>query len=603
MKTPETPPELASHSLSESGWNSRRALWLSLLGIALLCVPMFFFRLGAWGLFDADEGRYAEIPRAMLSRADWVTPMLNGVKFFDKPPLLYWLGAICFQVFGVNEFAARLPSAFAATLAVFGTYFLGRRMFGPRAGVFGAAILATTISWPILGRAVLTDMQVSSLVFLSLMFWWLGRTQNEETPGGKRAALGLFSGFWTTLALGVLAKGPVAVILTFGSIGLYLIFGGEWATLKKMRWLPGLAWGFLLAAPWFFAVQARNSEYFKAFWIDQNFGRFLGRLAQQDHANGPLYFWEWMPGLLFPWTFFAVPALFVGWKRVFPPRSQPRSEKSRAALFLVCSALVPPLFFSLSSSKLVTYIFPVVPVMAIALGGYFDWLLFHKKTARAPQIAALILALICILGGVAGLLLAPPELKKLGVSSSSAIGVSTAFLAWGLTLTFCGIRADLRSIIAATAGGFAVVFTLATGLISQLAPALTTPRLVSYIKPGLDAGGELISVAFTQSLSFYTGRRVAMVDRPDELRSGIEHLSPQERNRWFMASESDLKRYFGKTTPVYIVLRSSRKKSEVERQKIDALGGDFSAITRNSRFTILGNGAARRVTPPETMEK
>lgn len=602
MKTPEMPRDLAPDLPTESVWNSRRTLPLSLLAIALLCIPMFFFRLGGWGLFDADEGRYAEIPRAMLSRGDFITPMLNGVKFFDKPPLLYWLSAFSFQIFGVNEFGARFVPALSATLAVFGAYFLGRRMFGARAGFFGAIVLATTVSWPILGRAVLTDMLVSSLVFLSLMFWWLGRSQNTQIEGRERAEFWSFFGFWTALALGVLAKGPVAVVLTFGSIGLYLIFCGEWVALKKMRWISGLAWGFLIAAPWFFAVQARNPEYFKAFWIDQNFGRFMGKLAEQDHANGPFYFWEWMPGLLFPWTFFAIPALFAAWKLVFPPRSQPRSEKSRAALFLVCGALVPPLFFSLSSSKLVTYIFPVVPLMAIALGAYFNWLLQREKSPRAPRIAALFLALLCILGGMAGLLLAPPELKKLGVSPSGAIGVSTAFLAWGLTLIFCGIRANLRPTIAVTAGGFALVFTLATGLISEIAPALTTPQLVEKIRPGLDANGELLSIGFTQSLSFYTGRRIAMVDRPDELRSAIEHLSPGERDRWFMASESDLKPYFGKKTPVYLVLRSSRKKSEIERRKIDALGGDFSLVARNSRFTILGNEAARRVTPPDLGE-
>ncbi len=583
------PPEIPT----QTPWQTRRAHTFSLLAIALLCIPLFFFRLGAWGLFDADEGRYAEIPRAMLASGDWVTPMLNGVKFFDKPPLLYWGSALAFQIFGVGEFAARFPSALAATLAVFGAYFLGKRMFGARAGFFGAVILATTVSWPVLGRAVLTDMLVSSLVFLSLAFWWIGRTQTE-----KRAGFWSFFGFWTTLALGVLAKGPVAVVLSFASIGAYIVLSGDWKSLKKMGWIPGLAWAFLLAAPWFFVVQSRNPEYFKAFWIDQNFGRFRGTLAEQDHANGPFYFFEWMPGLLFPWTFFAFPALFVGWKKVFPARGQMRSENSRAALFLVCAALVPPLFFSLSSSKLVTYIFPIVPVMALALGAYFDWVLKREKPLRAPQLAAISLALFCLAGGVAGLVFAPSALEKIGVAPASANGVSAAMLLWGALLIWSVFRHDLRAIIAATALGWTLIFTLATGLITQIAPALTTPRLLQTIQPGLDAGGEIVSIGFTQSLSFYTRKRVAMVSYPDEMRSGIAHLSLEEKNRWFMASEADLGRYFSKKTPVYIVIRSSRKKSELERQKIAALGGDFAPVTQNARFTILGNVAARRITPP-----
>ncbi|PQV63820.1 4-amino-4-deoxy-L-arabinose transferase [Abditibacterium utsteinense] len=593
MKTPETPRDFAPDSAAEPLWQTRRALTRSLLAIALLCVPLFFFRLGAWGLFDADEGRYAEIPRAMLSRGDFVTPMLNGVKFFDKPPLLYWLSALCFQIFGVNEFAARLIPALSATLAVFGTYALGRRMFGARAGLFSAAILATTVGWPIMGRAVLTDMLVSSLTFLAIAFWWIGRNQED-----KRAAFWLFFGFWTALALGVLAKGPVSVVITFGTIGTYLIFCGEWAALKKMRWIPGLLWGFLLAAPWFVVVQQRNPEYFKAFWIDQNFGRFMGILAEQDHANGPFYFVEFLPILFLPWTIFAVPALFIGWKRIFKARNL-RSEKERALMYLICGGAFTTLFFSGSSSKLVTYILPVVPMMAIALGGYFDWILRREKPTRAPRNAAFVLALLCLVGGAAGLIFAPPALQKIGVSASSASLVSAAMLLWGAALIFCGIKQNLKAIIAATACGFATIFALATGLVMDIAPALTTPHLVKYIQPGLDVGGEIVSIGFTQSLSFYTGRRIAMVDRPDELRSAIEHLSSSERNRWFLQSEAELKPYFGKKPPVYIVLRSSRKKSETERQKIDALGGDFSPVTRNSRFTILGNEAARRVTPPD----
>lgn len=592
MKTLEKPRPGASDATSQTAWETPRTRALSLLSIALLCIPLFFFRLGAYALFDADEGRYAEIPRAMLASGDLVTPILNGVKFFDKPPLLYWLSALSFQIFGVNEFAARLPSATAATLAVFGAYFLGRRMFGARAGWLGAIILATTISWPILGRAVLTDMLVSSLVFLALAFWWIGRSQTE-----KRAQFWSFFGFWTFLALGVLAKGPVAVILAFGTIGAYLVFSGEWAVLRKMRWASGLAWLILLVAPWFIAVQNRNPEYFKAFWIDQNFGRFLGSLAEQDHANGPFYFFGWMPVLLFPWTLFAIPALFVGWKKLFPPRGEGRSQNSRAALFLLWGALVPPLFFSLSSSKLVTYIFPIVPMMAIALGAYLDWLLKGGKSLRAPRSAALCLALLCFGGGAAGLILAPPNLQKIGVAPNTALVVSAAMLLWGAALIGAAIRADLRAIIATTAVGFTLVFTGATGILTEVAPVLTAPGLVEIIRPGLDANGEIVSIGFTQSLSFYTGRRIAMVDSPDELRSGISHLAPDEKRRWFLESEADLKPYFGRATPVYIVLRGSRQKARAELEKINALGGDFAPVARNTRFTFVGNAAARRITP------
>ncbi len=593
MKSLAKPRATALDATSEPMWNSRRETALSLLAIALLCLPLFFFRLGAWGLFDADEGRYAEVSRAMLESGDYVTPMLNGVKFFDKPPLLYWLSALNFQLFGINEFAARLAPASAATLAVFATFFLGRRMFGARAGLLSAAILATSVGWPVMGRVVLTDMLVSALAFVALSFWWIGRSQNDKSAG-----FWPFFGFWTALALSVLAKGPVALVLVFGTLGSYVLFSGEWQALRKMRWLSGLGWGFGLAAPWFFAVQIRNPEYFKAFWIDQNFGRFLGILAERDHDNGPLYFFKFLPLLLFPWTIFAPHAVFVGWKRLFRWPKSARTEKERALLFLWSGGAFITLFFSSSQSKLVTYILPVVPMMAIALGGYFDWLWRRGKSSVAPRIAVLHLAFFCFVGGTAGLILGPPALQKINVAGTGALVVSAAMLGWGAALIFAAWKLELGGIIAVTACGFTLVLSLATSLVVAIAPAITTPRLVDYIRPGLDAGGELVSLEFTQSLSFYSGKRVAIVERPDEHRSALSFLPLGEKNRWFMASEADLKPYFGKKTPVYLVLRSSRKKSIAQRQKIEALGDDFALVTRNARYTILGNQAARRITPP-----
>ena len=170
------------------------ARWLVALAL-LICYPLFFFYLGGWGLVDPDEGRYAEVAREMLANHDWVTPTLNSIKFFDKPPLLYWGMAASYAIFGLNEWAARLIPAVAALAGVGMTWLLGRRMFGERAAVLGALMLSTSLMWPVMARFVLTDMLFSVMVFCALGFWVAGPQCNHAARaprvsrilGGSRA--------------------------------------------------------------------------------------------------------------------------------------------------------------------------------------------------------------------------------------------------------------------------------------------------------------------------------------------------------------------------------------------------------------------------------
>lgn len=598
MKTLDAPraaSALASVSASPAGWATRRALWLSLGALALLCAPLFLFRLGGWAFFDADEGRYAQIPLAMLKRGDFVTPFLNGVKFFDKPPLLYWLIALAYRVFGVSEGAARLVPAVAALGAIAGTYGLGRRMFGARAGWLGALALATSFGWPIMARVVITDMLVSSLTFVALAFWWLGRSERVN----RRAAALYFAAFWAALALGVLAKGPIAVVLAGGTIALFLLLSGEREPFRRMGWPAGLTLFFLIAAPWFVEVQRRNPEFFQDFWIDQNLGRFLGTLAEQDHDNGPLYFFIWLPILLLPWTPFALLGLWSGWRKVWPRRGKTRTEKERAALFLFCGALFITLFFSSSRCKLVTYILPVVPLLATALGGYFDWFWtrYGGRSNRAMSVSAFVLAALLGVAGVAAMVAGPRALVKMDVSGSLATGAGALLVIWGAALALSAMRFGLRGTLTATALGFCAVLTFATGIISAIAPALTTRHLVEAMRPGLDANGEIVSFGFAQSLSFYSQSRVAMVGEPDEMRAGIAHLPLAQRRRWFLTPQSVLP-FARKATPVYFVARNSLVPTALAKPIIAAWGDEVRVVARNKRFLVWGNRAAWKWTPP-----
>ena len=578
-----------------SAWNSRRALLLSLGALLLLCFPLFFFRLGAWPFFDADEGRYGEIPRAMLASGDFLTPMLNGVKFFDKPPLLYWGIAGFYQIFGLSEFSARLVPALAALGAVWGAWALGRRMFGARAGFLSGAILATTLIWPIMARVVLTDMPVSSLVFLALAFWWLARSETDE-----KARFGFNFGFWAALGFGILAKGPIAVVLAGGSIAFYLILSGEREFLRRMGWKFGPILLLLIAAPYFIAVQNRNPEYNHAFWYEQHLGRFLGLLAEKDHNNGPLYFFLFLPILFFPWTFFAPAAIFAGWKKIWPGKKQKRSENGRAALYLCCGALFITLFFSGSSSKLVTYILPVLPLMAVALGGYFSHFLAKngENWNRALGVGAAVLAVLVIVLGIAGFVAAPRALAKMDVPANSALLTCAAMIVWGAVLMFCALKFRLRGSIAATALGFALVLTLATGIARDFGAQATTEPLLEKLRPGMGEKTQIVTLMFTQSLAFYTQKRFVSIERPDELRAALRHVSESEKSRWFPQTDAQLRPYIEAKTPVYFVARTTGGRAAAFHARLQKLG-DIEPIIANARFTFFGNRAARALTPPD----
>ncbi|HEX9997543.1 MAG TPA: glycosyltransferase family 39 protein [Abditibacterium sp.] len=580
---------------SDSAWNTRRAKWLSLGALLLLCWPLFFFRLGAWPFFDADEGRYGEIPRAMLASGDWVTPMLNGVKFFDKPPLLYWGIAFFYQILGLSEAAARLVPALAALAAVAGAYALGRRMFGARAGFFAGAILATSLVWPIMARVVLTDMLVSSLIFLAMAFWWLARSETTE-----KARFAYNFGFWSALGLGVLAKGPVTVVLAGGSIAFYLLLSGEREVLRRMGWKFGPLLMLLIAAPYFVIVQLRNPEYNHAFWYEQHLGRFLGLLAEKDHNNGPLYFFLFLPILFFPWTFFAPAALAAGWRKIWPGKNQTRSENGRAALYLCCGALFITLFFSGSSSKLVTYILPVLPLMAVALGGYFSHFLSQngEKMNRILGVGAVLLSILLVVFGIAGFSAAPRALAKMDVPATSALVASAALIVWGAVLAFGALRFRLRGAIAATAIGMCVVLGLATGIARDFGMQATTEPLLEKLKPGLGPQTQIVTLLFTQSLAFYTGKRFVSVERPDELRAALRHVSEAEKSVWFPQTDAELRPYVEAKTPVYFVARTTGGRAAAFHARLKKLG-DIEPIIANARFTFMGNRAARALTPPE----
>ncbi len=569
--------------------------WIFVL--LLLTFSLFFFRLGSWAFFDADEGRYGSIPREMVVNGDFITPTLNHIKFFDKPPLLYWGIAASYKLFGFSEAAARLIPALAALMGVLFAWQLGRKMFSERAGLLAAVILSTSLMWPLLARVVVTDMLVSSLLFVSLALWWMAHTQT--VPKRQKA---FYAAFWAAMALAVLAKGPVNLVLAGGAIVLYCLLQRQWSALKATFHPLGLAVFFVVATPWFIAVALHNPEFNYYFWYDQHIARFFGEsMSGADHIRGIDYFIKLIPVILFPWSIFIPVAIYAAvqaWK-------QPDSPRRRAGIYLLSIIIFILAFYSSSSSKLITYLLPILPPVAILLAAYFDRLLNREQlgamVARAPANSALVLGVLVLVGAVAAGWKGTPKALDLGVSQT-LISVCCAILVlWAIALLAVGVRRRTQELLTATAGGFAAMFIAALFVISSVAPQFTTPALIAYIQPGIRAGAEVDTLPYIQSVGFYSGNRVEMLGLPSELAFGIDQLPTDERRAW--VSEGDLYTTELKhlltdlqlSTPVYFVVRKNERTELIFKQ----MPKPPIRIIENERFVVIANEAAAALTPPK----
>jgi len=333
------------------------------------CAFLFFYGLGAFGLVGADEPRYAQVAREMLNRHDWVTPTLQGKVWLEKPVLYYWQAMLSFRWGGVTEQMARIPAAVDASILVAAIFYFLRR-FRPGSELDGALIVASCAGTIGFARAAATDMPLAATFAISLLAWyaWYDNSENESSKG-RRAYLGAFYFF---LALGTLAKGPVAPALASVIILVFVALKREWHALGRTLWIPGILLYLAVTLPWYVAVQLRNPDFFRIFILEHNLARF-----SQDVYHHRQPFWFYIPVFLLammPWTVVLIVALGDRLHGVWSKGIKAFSKREDSwPLFLLIWMFVPIVFFSASQSKLPGYILPAVPAGALLIAEYLNF--------------------------------------------------------------------------------------------------------------------------------------------------------------------------------------------------------------------------------------
>ncbi len=365
--------------------------WLLLAGF---CGFLFFFGLAYFGLLGADEPRYAQVAREMLARHDWITPTLGGKPWLEKPALYYWQTMLAYSVFGVSDWAARLPSAVDATLIVAGVYLFLRR-FRPGFQLDGALMAASASGVIGFARAASTDMPLAATFSMAMLAWYAW----YESASKRYLAL-----FYIFLGLAMLAKGPVAPFLAAVIVMIFATAKGDYRLVARTCWIPGIAVFAVTVLPWYVAVQLRNPEFFRVFILEHNLARFGKDLY---HHTQP--FWYYLPVALLglvPWTMFVIAAAVETIRAWWTEKKELFQSEDALPAFLVIWLVVPVVLFSLSESKLPGYIVPALPAGTLLLAEYVRrhvidddppslvLTVLHSMVAAVPVVAALMMQYI-----------------------------------------------------------------------------------------------------------------------------------------------------------------------------------------------------------------
>ena len=542
---------------------STGAQWLVVALVAML----WFVMLGYRDLAEPDEGRYAEIPREMVASGDWVTPRLNGFKYFEKPAFQYWMTAATFTLFGESNASARLWVALISFLGALWVMYVGARLWGREAGFYAFLVLSSGMLYLLLGHIITLDMTVSVLLALGIGSLLLAQ-QKRDDPVRVRNWMLLG---WAALGLAVLTKGLIGLVLPGGAIVIYTLWQRDWALWRHLHLGKGLLLLLLVTAPWFIAVSLANPEFPEFFFIHEHFDRYTSSVHRRDQPV-----WYFLPILLvglLPWMNSGLRTLFKPGFRWWPEHS----GEFDPVRFLWVFAVFVLLFFSLGRSMLPAYILPLFPALALLVG---------RRLVRHP---GLLMESWALIGGgvaavVAGLLAGRFATEYLPLELLDRFrywlfAAALVMLAGGWIMRRYFSASGQKAAVALTLSAILGVQILNWGY-QDLGEPRSSRKLAQVIAPYAAEGARVYGVkSYPQSLPFYLKQTIQLAISTSELEMGIRQ-EPEKwiadwdtfLSRWMVEEQAvavfdmgDYKRLDTASLPGRIIYRDPRKLAVVRR--------------------------------------
>ncbi|HXR25926.1 MAG TPA: phospholipid carrier-dependent glycosyltransferase [Candidatus Binataceae bacterium] len=513
--------------------------------------------LGGPALWEPDEGRYAEIAREMVVSGDYVTPRDNGVRYFEKPPLVYWAGALAIRTLGRNEFAVRLPAALASVGSIVVTAAAAEMMLGPAVGILAAIALGLSPLFFIFARVATPDPELAFFFTAALMSFYAAATCGDfRTGAGRRLIIAAAA----LLALATLVKGPVALVLAGAIALLWLLGEGRAREIMRIRWAECVAIYLLITMPWFVLAARRNPGFLAFFFLHEHLQRFL---SDTEHGWGAWFFIPIAIAGTWPFFYFA-PSGMVALRTATAGGETP-SQRGALRFLLLWFATVL-VFFSIPRAKLAEYLLPGLPPLAIFAGAGLE-----RVRTMEPLRARRLLRWFAALNGVlalataGGLLLlrrhgALPLRLNSGAANPAVALVGDALL---LLIAVMGMAASIwwlrdqpprRAPVAIVIMALLITGVLAKARIDAT-PIFSYRTLANVIAPQLEHGCALASYHhFVQAMPFYTGEQEKLVGYRGELAPFGD--SPDAASA-FIATDARLRDLW--SAPACLVLLVNRK--------------------------------------------
>ena len=528
--------------------------------VMVLAAIIWFAMLGHRDLVEPDEGRYAEIPREMVASGDWVTPRLNGFKYFEKPALQYWATAVAYTLFGDSSTTARLWPALTGFLGALWAGFLALRLYGRSAGFYAFLITLSGLLYVIDGHYLVLDMSLAVFLFMGVGCLVLAQ-RSRDNP--VRLRNWMLAG-WTALALATLSKGLIGVVLPAATVVIYSLWARDWILWRNLHLIKGLLVFLLVTAPWFISVSLANPEFPRLFFIHEHLQRYTSTVHQRE--GSPWYFVPVFLLGIFPWVALALKSLLrPGFSSRSPGETAFDSER-----FLWSFALLVFVFFSAGQSKLPSYILPMMPAVAIMAGRRLATEGYHRVDGWLLAIMSVVLLLT-------GWQVALLESDVISAEMYHAYR-PWIFSAAGLYMVASVLANAVRNLRAGHITAIALLALLAAQVLllgfQSLSASRSSHDLARAIRANVPEGTEVFALAsYPQSLAFYLKQTLTLVIVTDEMKMGIE-LEPDRwigseqefRARWDAADQAvavfrahDLEKYRPLLEPLRIIYNGPRR--------------------------------------------